>query len=122
MPLVELRLYPGLTLWHCSWDQVWCHDADELTRRDHLGFLPEFRKVTLVACHQVVGARGIGTFQELVIVRVRCHLQRARGFEGVGMATDELQHLLLKALAYIDSRAREHFPVFSHNRVGDIEP
>jgi len=61
---------------------------------DHLGFLPEFWKMPLVACHQVVGAGGIGAFQKLVVVRVQRHLKRARGSDGVGAVADELQKLL----------------------------
>src|ERR1035437_2265717 len=49
-----------------SRDQMRCHDADELSRRDHLGLLPELREMPLVAGHQVIGAGGIGALQELV--------------------------------------------------------
>ncbi len=46
-----------------SRDHVGRHDGDELARRNHFSFLPEFRKMPLVAGHQVVGARGVGAFQ-----------------------------------------------------------
>jgi hypothetical protein len=37
-----------------------CHYVDELSRGDRLSFLPEFRKMALIAGEQVVGARRIG--------------------------------------------------------------
>ena len=50
------------------------HDADELARRDHLGSLPEPWEMPQVAGHQIVGARGVGTFHEFIIVGVFCYL------------------------------------------------
>src|ERR1700687_423638 len=44
-----------------------CYDADEVAGWDHLGLLPELRKMPLVAVHQVVGTGSIGALQKLVV-------------------------------------------------------
>jgi hypothetical protein len=44
------------------------YDADKVAGRDYLGLFPEFWEMPLVAGYQVIGAGGIRTFQELVIV------------------------------------------------------
>ena len=49
-----------------------CHDADELARRYHLGFLPELREMRLIAGQQVICTRGICAFDKLVVDRT-CH-------------------------------------------------
>lgn len=54
-----------------------CHEADKFAGRDHLGFLPELGKMTLVAGHEVIGAHGIGAFQKPVVVRVGGYLKGA---------------------------------------------
>ncbi len=72
-----------------------CGDVDKITRGYYLGLLPEYREMPLVPGHQIVGTRRIRAFQELVVVRVRRYVQRTRGFDGIGMAADELEQLLL---------------------------
>ena len=75
----------------------------------------------LVAGHQVVGARGVGALQKLVVVRVPRHLERACGPDGVRTAPDELKKLLAQALADFQFRPREYFPVFRKNGVGNVQ-
>src|SRR5216684_6090358 len=48
-----------------SRNEMGCYDADELAGRDHLGLLPELRKMPLVASHQVVGTGSIGDTPEI---------------------------------------------------------
>lgn len=57
------------------------HDADKLARRDHLGLLPELRKMARVAGHQAIGARGIGALDESIAVAVLRHLERAQSLD-----------------------------------------
>jgi hypothetical protein len=76
----------------------------------------------LVAGHQIIGARGVGTFQKFVVVRVARHLELARGRDGMRVTLNELEELLAEALADVHLRAREHFPVLGHNRLTDVEP
>lgn len=99
------------------------HPEDNSLRNvERADFLPELRKMPLVAGHQVVSARGVGAFQKFVVVRVARHLERSRGPDAAGMALDELQDLLAEAFADLQLRACEHFPIFVHNRFADVEP
>src|ERR1035437_8852627 len=86
-----------------SRDQMRRHDADELARRDHLGLLPELREMPLVACHQVIGAGGIGALQELVVAGVLRGVQRARRLDNLRMVLDELQELQAEPLRILSS-------------------
>ncbi len=88
------------------------HDGKEFARGDYLGVLPEFRKMTRIAGYQVVGASGIGAFQEDVVVGIRGDSERLRWRHRLRMAPNELQDLLTQALADLELRAREHFAVF----------
>jgi hypothetical protein len=98
------------------------HDADELAGGDHLGFLPEFRKMPLIVGHQVVGAGSIGALQELVIAGVFRDPERARGADELSMILDELEKLLPEAPADFENRAREHVPIFRNDGVGNVKP
>jgi len=49
--------------------------------------------------HQVVGARNIGTLQELVIAGVSGHLNCVHRRDAARVAPDELEKLLTEALA-----------------------
>src|SRR5580698_10388895 len=51
-------------------DEMWGCDAGEFTGRDYRSLLPEPGKMPLVAGDQVVGAGGIGAFQEFVVVGI----------------------------------------------------
>ena len=46
------------------------HDVDELARCVNLGCLPEPGKMSLIAGHQIVRARRVGTLHEFIIVGV----------------------------------------------------
>ena len=77
---------------------MWRHDADELARGNHLRLLPEPREMSLVTGHQVV-ARGVGAFQELVVIGVFRNAERRHGANRLRMIFDELQKLLPQASA-----------------------
>jgi len=59
-------------------DEVRGYDADEFAGCDYLGLLPELWKMALVGGDQIVGAGGVGTFQELVVVGIARYLERTR--------------------------------------------
>jgi hypothetical protein len=46
-------------------------EGDELAGGDDFGLFPEWREVAGVAGDEVIGAGGVGTFQEGVVVRGR---------------------------------------------------
>ena len=50
--------------------EVRSYDAQELTRGDDLGVLPEGGEVALVARNQIVCTGGVGAFHEHVISRI----------------------------------------------------
>ena len=87
-----------------------------------LVFFQNFGKCRWLPGHQVVGAGGVGAFQKLVVVGVLCDLERARGLYDLRMVLDEIEELLPEALADFQLRAREHFPVFRNNGVGNVQP
>jgi hypothetical protein len=47
------------------------YDVDEVTRRDHSGFLPEPWEMPLVSGYQVVGTGNVGAFQKFIVVGIR---------------------------------------------------
>ncbi len=71
-----------------------CYDADELAGRDHLGLLPELRKMPLVAGYQVVGTGSIGALQKLVVARVLRDLEGMRWPDEMRTVLYELAELL----------------------------
>lgn len=64
---------------------------DELPRRYDLGFLPESRKMSQIARHQIVGARGIGTLQEPNVIGITCYCKTPGRYNQLTSVTDELQ-------------------------------
>src|SRR5437763_10228691 len=75
----------------------------------------------LVTGHEIVGTRGLGALQELVVVRVARQLERTRGSDGMAMALDQLEQLLAESFADFKFGAGEHLLVFGQNIVRDIE-
>ncbi len=76
----------------------------------------------LVAGYQIVGTRGFGAFEKLVVAWVPRHQKRARGYDGMRMAPDELEKLLAESFADFQLGARKNFPVLRNNRLGNVEP
>jgi hypothetical protein len=65
-------------------------------------------EMSLVPRHHVIGASGIDAFQEYVVVHVRRHLEPLRRSHATTAAPDELEELLVQALANFEFRAGEH--------------
>jgi PAS domain S-box-containing protein len=88
-----------------SRNEMGCYDADELAGRDHLGLLPELRKMPLVAGHQVVGTGSIGALQKLVVAGVLRGLERTRWADELRTVLYELEELLPESPADFKFRA-----------------
>jgi hypothetical protein len=71
-----------------------CDKANKFPRRYDLGFLPEFRKMLLIARHQVVRASGIGALHENIVIGVACNFQASRRGHSIDILLDELKQLL----------------------------
>lgn len=104
-----------------SRNQVRSHDVKELARRDDLGLLPEFRKMLLIAGYEVIGPRRIRAFEELIIVQVFRHQERAGRLDEVSLAPYEFEKLLAKPLANLEFRPRQDLAVFVENRLGNVQ-
>jgi hypothetical protein len=105
-----------------SLDKVRGYDADEFAGCDDLGLLPELWKMPLVTGDEVIGAGRVGTFQELVVVRILRNLERMCRANQLRTVLYELKKLLPKASADFEFGTREDFPVFRENGWGDIQP
>ena len=56
--------------WECPGnlrEKMGSYNAEELTRRNDLGLLPEPRKVPRISRNEIIRTHSIGTFQEYVI-------------------------------------------------------
>ena len=75
-----------------------CDEANKFSWR----FLPEYREMFLIARHQIIRLRGIGTFKKHIVVRVARHFQTARWGDRMAVIPDQLQQLLAKSLPYME--------------------
>jgi len=81
-------------------------DAHEFAGSDEFCFLPEFWEMALIAGDQVVGAGGIGAFEENVIGGVGGDLKRSRGRDEMGPVFEDLKKLVPEPFANMEFRAR----------------
>src|ERR1022692_402418 len=95
--------------------------TNELPWYYDLGFLPEFRKMSLIAGHQVVRAGSIGTFQEDIVVGVACDFRTPNRSHGIAAVPNDLQQLLPRPLANPQLRPAQHFAVLFQDGAGHIE-
>ncbi len=87
-------------------------DIDELAGRDDLGFLPELGEMALVAGNEIVGAGGIGTFEEDIAGRIGGDLKGLQGRDHVGAVINELKELKAEAFADTEFTAGKDCLVF----------
>ena len=80
-------------------DEVGGHDVKEFPRTDDFGFLPEFREMALVACHQIVCASCISAFDDNVVRGITGDRRQARWNHNAGMSLDQLKQLLAETFA-----------------------
>lgn len=86
-----------------------CCEPNEFARRYDLGFLPESRKLTQIARHEIVGTGHIGTFPGIDCRRDRLLLPDAEKARPDSFVTDELQQLEPQALADFEFGAEAGF-------------
>ena len=98
------------------------YQVDQLAGRDNLRLFPKFRKVPLVAGHQVIGTPGVGTFNEYVVVRVGRDLKRAGRFHEIGPLLDEIDELPLNTLSDAEFRTCQDVLVFRQDGSGYVQP
>lgn len=96
---------------HSLWIRVRGNDADEFAGRDYLRILPELWKMPCVAGDQVVGAGGVGAFEEAVVVAIRRNVERTRRVNQLRAVPYELEELLPKAEADFQFRGWGARPV-----------
>ena len=58
----------------------------------------------LIACHQVVRFRGIGTFEKHIVIGVAGHFKATGRSDDMTVILDKLQQLLTKPLADMQLR------------------
>ena len=66
--------------------------ADKLSCRDDLGFLPESREMPLIAGNQIVRARSIGALEKHIVIGVRRDFKSAGGRHGMAVILEEPDH------------------------------
>src|SRR5260370_37135723 len=91
--------------------------ADKLPCRYDLGFLPESRRMPLIAGNQVVRARRIGAFEKHIVIRVSADFKAARRADNITVVPDELQQLLANPFADSQLWTREYSGVFLQDGV-----
>ena len=95
--------------------------ADKLSCRYDLGFLPESREMPLIAGNQVVRARRIGAFEKHIVIGVRRDFKSAGGRHGMAVILDELQQLLANPFANNQLWTREHIRILFQNGLRHVE-
>jgi hypothetical protein len=63
---------------------------EKLTRRNNFGLLPKARKVTEIACNEIVGTSCVGTLEENTVIGIGSHFEAVRRLNEM--------HLVLKKL------------------------
>lgn len=94
-------------------------EAYKFSGRYDFRFLPESWKMLLIACHQIIRAGNVGTFQEHIVVRIGCHFKAPRRSHGIAVVLDELEQLQPEALANLQFRPGKYLAVFLQDRTGD---
>jgi hypothetical protein len=64
---------------------------EKLARRNNFGLLPKARKVTEIACDEIVGTSCVGTLEENIVIGVGSHFAAARSSNEMRLALKELQ-------------------------------
>jgi hypothetical protein len=97
------------------------YQADEFSRRYHLGFLPKPGEMLLISGDQVVRPSCVGTFEEYVVVGIARNFQTMSRSHDVTVILNELQQLEAKAPANPQLKAGEHVAVLLQDGPGNIQ-
>src|SRR5437870_4511254 len=95
--------------------------TDKLPWRYDLCFLPESRKMFLIAGHQIVRARSVRAFQEHIVRGISCCFKLPGRNHRVPVVLDELQQLQPKTLSDPEVRTGKHHAVFLKDGMRDIQ-
>src|SRR5712691_6757924 len=98
-----------------------CRETDKLPWGYNLRFLPEFRKMFLIAGHQIVRTRSVRAFHEYIVRGISCCSKLPRRDHGMTVVLDELQQLQPKTLSNPELRTGKHLAVFLKDGVRDIQ-
>src|SRR4029077_3121882 len=98
-----------------------CRETDKLSWGYDLCFLPESRKMFLVAGHQIVRTRSVRAFQEYIVRRIGCCFKLSGRNHGMTVVFDELQQLQPKSLSNPELRTGKHLAVFLKDGMRDIQ-
>src|ERR1700745_3009781 len=98
-----------------------CRKTDKLPWGYDFCFLPESRKVFLIAGHQIVRARSVRTFHEYIVRGIRCCFKLPGRDHGMTVVLDELQELQPKTLSDSELGAGKHLAVFLKDGARDIQ-
>src|SRR6266404_7395150 len=103
-----------------------CRETDKLPWGYDLCFLPESRKMFLIAGHQIVRTRSVRAFQEYIVRGISCcgiiccfKLQGRN--HGMTVVLDELQQLQPKTLSDPELGTGKHLAVFLKDGMRDIQ-
>src|SRR5437870_1620389 len=95
--------------------------TDKLPWGYDLCFLPESRKMFLIAGHQIVRTRSVRAFQEYIVRRISCCFKLPGRDHGMTVVFDELQQLQPKTLSDPELGTRKHLAVFLKDGMRDIQ-
>src|SRR6266436_6344479 len=95
--------------------------TDKLPWRYDFSFLPESRKMFLIAGHQIIRTRSVSAFQEYIVLGIRCCFKPPGRDHGMTVVLDELQQLQPKTLSDPELGTGKHLAVFLKDGMRDIE-
>src|SRR6266446_6408753 len=98
-----------------------CRKTDKLPWGYNLCFLPESRKMFLIAGHQIVRTRSIRTLQEYIVRGISCYFKPPGRGHGMTVVLDELQQLQPKTLSDPELGTGKHLTVFLKDGMRDIQ-
>lgn len=96
-------------------------EGDEFAGGDDFGLFPEWGEVAGVAGDEVVGAGGVGTFEEDVVGGVGGGCDTAGRVDEVGAFAEKVEELAAEGFADAEFGAGEDVAIFGENRRGDVE-
>jgi hypothetical protein len=103
-------------------EKVRSDDIEELSRRDDLCILPEFREITFISGDQVIGPRGVGALYENIVGWVTRDIREAWWEHVSRVIVDQLQELLPKPLPNSKLRTAKDPNIFVQNWVRHMPP
>jgi hypothetical protein len=95
--------------------------TDKLAWRYDFSFLPESRKMLLIAGHQIIRRRSVSAFQEYIVLGIRCCFEPPGRDHGMTMVLDQLQQLQPQTFSDPALGTGKHLAVFLKDWTRDIK-